>query len=254
MKPEILIENLVSRYREILSDNFIGMYVHGSYAMGCFNNAKSDLDYIIVCENEPDADAKKSIMDVTIAYERLAPAKGLEMHLMRRCDCEKYVHPPYFCLHYSGAHTNAYLSDPDNYISYMHGRDMDLGAHLTVLTNRGKTIAGPDIAEVFGPVPKEAYIESVMSDMDWSEGDCMYHVLNRCRTLALMRDGLVLSKKEGALWAIENMEKVHHPVILEALHCYETDAEMTSIVAAEKFCQRALDVIKSMLPKNTGLT
>jgi len=48
MKPEILIKSLASRYREILSDNFIGMYVHGSYAMGCFNNAKSDLDYIIL--------------------------------------------------------------------------------------------------------------------------------------------------------------------------------------------------------------
>ena len=254
MSAEKLLSILASRYSGILGDNFVGMYVHGSYAMGCFNAAKSDLDYIILCDDEPDADIKKQIMDVTIAYERFAPAKGLEMHLMRRCDCAEYIHPPYFCLHYSGAHTLAYLSDPDNYISYMHGQDMDLGAHLTVLTNRGKRIAGPEIPEVFGAVPKYAYIESVMSDMDWSDGDCMYHVLNRCRTLALMRDGLVLSKKEGALWALENVEKEHHPVITEALHCYETDAEMTSIAAAEKFCQKALDVIKSTLPKNTGLT
>ena len=249
MKPEILLTNLASRYRSIFSSNFIGMYVHGSYAMGCFNPSKSDLDYIIVCETEPDAKTKKQIMDATIAFERVAPAKGLEMHLMRRCDCENYVHPPYFCLHYSGAHTLSYLSDPDNHISYMHGRDMDLGAHLTVLTSRGLCICGPDISEVFGSVPKSAYIESVMSDMDWSEGDCMYHVLNRCRTLALMRDGLILSKKEGALWALDNMESAHHPVIREALSCYETDKSMSSIAEAEIFCQKTLDMIKSFLPK-----
>lgn len=236
MNAEKLLSILARRYGEILSDNFIGMYVHGSYAMGCFNAAKSDLDYIIVCENEPGNAAKKQIMDVTIAYERLAPAKGLEMHLMRRADCMEYIHPPYFCLHYSGAHTQAYLSDPDSYISYMHGQDMDLGAHLTVLTNRGLRLCGPEISDVFGPVPPKAYIESVMSDMDWSEGDCMYHVLNRCRTLALMRDGLVLSKKEGALWALKNMEAEHHSVIREALYCYEANEKMTSVAAAEDFC------------------
>lgn len=249
MEAAILLEMLGKRYSELLGANFVGLYVHGSYAMGCFNTAKSDLDYIVVCEAEPDAEVKKRIMDVTIAYERFGPAKGFEMHLMRRSDCENYVHPPYFCLHYSGAHTAAYISDPDNYISYMRGRDMDLGAHLTVLTKRGLRICGPDIADIFGPVPKEAHIESVMSDMDWSEADCMYHVLNRCRTLALMGEGAVLSKKEGALWALEHMEKAHHALIREALLSYETDKPMTSSAEAEIFCQKALDIIKSMLPK-----
>lgn len=249
MKPEILLSNLVSRYESILSTNFIGLYVHGSYAMGCFNPEKSDLDYIIVCETEPDAEVKKRIMDATIAFERVSPAKGLEMHLMLRRDCEEYVHPPFFCLHYSAAHTLSYLTDPDACICRMRGRDMDLGAHLTVLTNRGLRVCGPEIREILGPVPKEAYVESVMSDMDWSEGDCMYHVLNRCRTLALMRDGLILSKKEGALWALDNMESAHHPVIREALDCYDTDKTMVSIAEAEIFCQKALDMIKSFLPK-----
>ena len=244
-----LLDTLASRYASILGANFIGMYVHGSYAMGGFNPMKSDLDYIIVCESEPDAETKKQIMDATIAFERIAPAKGLEMHLMRRRDCESYVHPPYFCLHYSGAHTLAYLSDPDKYISYMHGNDIDLGAHLTVLTNRGLRICGPEISEIFGPVPKEAYIDSVMADMDWSEDDCMYHVLNRCRTLALMREGLVLSKKEGALWALDNIESAHHPVIREALGCYESAKAMTPTNEAEIFCQKTLDMIKSFLPK-----
>ena len=67
MNADKLLSLLASRYREILSSNFVGLYVHGSYAMGCFNAAKSDLDFIIVCDDEPSGDIKKQIMDVTIA-------------------------------------------------------------------------------------------------------------------------------------------------------------------------------------------
>jgi streptomycin 3"-adenylyltransferase len=88
-----------------------------------------------------------------------------------------------------------------------------------------------------------------MADMDWSEDVCMYHVLNRCRTLALMKSGLVLSKKEGAQWALENTDCSCHSIIREALACYESDKTMTSVAEAEIFCQNTLDMIKSFLPK-----
>jgi streptomycin 3"-adenylyltransferase len=121
----------------------------------------------------------------------------------------------------------------------MHGRDMDLGAHLTVLTNRGLRVCGPDIAEVFGPVPTQAYIESVMADMDWSEGDCMYHVLNRCRTLAYLADGKIRSKAECAEWMLKNTASDRHAVISEALACYTGGAAMSDISGAEEFCRAA---------------
>ena len=43
-------------------------------------------------------------------------------------------------------------------------------------------------------------------------------------------------------------------VIREALSCYEADTQMTLIAEAENFCQKSLNVIKSMLPKNIALT
>lgn len=253
MNAATLLDTLCSRYRTILGSNFVGMYVHGSYAMGSFNPLKSDLDYIIVCISEPDSETKKCIMDTTIAFERFGPAKGLEMHLMRRCDCEKYEHPPYFCLHYSGAHTQAYLSDPDIFVSRMHGRDMDLGAHLTVLTNRGYCVCGSDIADVFGPVPEEAYIESVLSDLGWSEGDCMYHVLNRCRTLAYIADGNIRSKAEGAKWALDNIETERwHSIIRDAFECCISDAVMSDVAGAEEFCRAADEYIGAHIGKTTN--
>jgi len=247
MNAATLLNTLCNRYKTILGANFVGLFVHGSYAMGCFNPLKSDLDYIIVCEDVPGDSEKKAIMDTTIAFERMAPAKGLEMHVMLRRNCMDVCYPPLFELHYSGAHTEAYLSDPDRYIEYMHGEDPDLGAHLTVMHHRGLRIAGPDVSEVFGAVPKSYYIESVLEDLGWSEGDAMYHVLNRCRTLALASGGAVLSKKEGALWALEHVDKRHHGVIRDALCCYETGDDFPSSEDARLFCEESLKTIKNLL-------
>lgn len=247
MNAAILLATLCKRYQAILVDNFVGMYVHGSYAMGCFNPLKSDLDFIIVCEDVPGDAEKKAIMDTTIAFERAAPAKGLEMHVMLRRHCTEVCYPPRFELHYSGAHTEAYLSDPDRYIGYMQGEDPDLGAHLTVMHERGLCISGPEVFEVFGAVPKQFYIDSVMEDLGWSEGDAMYHVLNRCRSLALAACGAVLSKKEGALWALENVESGYHAMIREALRCYESGDEFVPGEEARLFCEESLKTIKNLL-------
>ncbi|WP_155832630.1 nucleotidyltransferase domain-containing protein [Butyrivibrio sp. AE3006] len=45
---EKVLNEFVEQTKEILGDNLVGIYLHGSYVMGCFNLQKSDLDLIIV--------------------------------------------------------------------------------------------------------------------------------------------------------------------------------------------------------------
>ena len=45
---ESLIKDYVERSGEILQDNLVGVYLHGSSVMGCFNPEKSDIDLIVV--------------------------------------------------------------------------------------------------------------------------------------------------------------------------------------------------------------
>lgn len=246
MSPEKLLDILTDRCREILGGDLVGIYVHGSYAMGCFNPAKSDIDFIIVCESEPADNVKRQIMDMVIALERMGPAKGLEMHLMTRGDCREYADPPNFVLHYSGAHTQAYLSDPKEYTTRMRGQDMDLWAHITVLRARGTAWHGPDISEVFLPVPEGAYMRSVLAELGWEAGDGMYHVLNHCRTLSYLDDGRIRSKAEGAQWALENMEPRFRGVIREALECYKGGRAM-KIDGAAYFCECAIAKIRRFM-------
>ena len=47
---ESLIKDYVERSREILQDDLVGVYLHGSSVMGCFNPDKSDIDLIVVVD------------------------------------------------------------------------------------------------------------------------------------------------------------------------------------------------------------
>ena len=46
--PEKIIEEFVSRSESILGGNLVGVYLHGSSVMGCYNPMKSDLDFLVV--------------------------------------------------------------------------------------------------------------------------------------------------------------------------------------------------------------
>ena len=208
---EKLLNCLLSRYTEILGGNLIGFYLHGSYAMTGFDPSKSDLDFILVCETEPDDAIKRSVLDTTFAYMLIGPKKGLEMHMVLSKDVSFPVYPPRFVLHASPAHTHNYLLNPKEYISRMKGTDADLTAHFAVTYERGRAVMSPDVKTLFRPVPRKAYLASIAGDFAWSADDCEYNVLNRCRTAAYLAEGKILSKTEGAEWALAHLSRASLP-------------------------------------------
>ena len=177
-------------------------------------------------------------MDATFAYLHLAPAKGLEMHLVLKRDVLHPVYPPHYVLHASPAHTEAYLLDPKGCLARLKGRDPDLTAHFAVMYARGRAFRGPAVRSLFQPVPHQAYLQSIANDMKWDPADALYHVLNACRTAAYLADGSILSKTEGATWALAHLPPRDHPLIREALRCAQGDRELPATKEAEIFCQR----------------
>ena len=54
----------------------------------------------------------------------------------------------------------------------------------------------------------------------------MYIILNLARVLAYIKDGLVLSKKEGGEWALKNVHERYHSLIQNALTEYAEDVNI----------------------------
>ena len=225
-----VIDDFVTTAKEIIGEKLTGIYLHGSLVMGCFNPDKSDIDLIIVIEESISDDQKMKFMERVVVLNQQAPAKGLEMSIVLRKYCNSFVYPTPFELHFSPAHLKWFRDAPQDYVQNMKGDDKDLAAHFTIIRQYGVTLYGEEIEKVFAEVPRQNYMDSIWEDVQSAKEEIqeepMYITLNLCRVLAFCRNGLYLSKQEGARWAMEHLSAEYTPIISEALTCYQTNRDM----------------------------
>ena len=247
------MENLLVRFteaaKESLGENLTGVYLHGSAAMGCFHQESSDLDLILVTEGRISNGAKLAFMERALALNAEAPAKGLEFSAALREACNPFVYPTPFELHFSNAHLRAYQEDPVRYIERMRGVDKDLAAHFTVIRAWGIALCGDAIPQVFGPVPRRDYLDSIWHDVEDAcreiVRDPVYYTLNLCRVLAQAEAGLVLSKRDGGRWALGRLPEAHRSAAAAALRGYETGtAEKIPATTLSHFAEYMLSEIR----------
>ena len=226
---ETLLTGFVEETKNILGENLVGVYLHGSAVMGCFNPEKSDVDLIILVERPLSDPVKMAYLDMVVRYNALGPAKGIELSVVLRAVCRPFVYPTPYELHFSAGHLDWYQTDPEEYIRELKGTDKDLAAHFTIITHRGKCLWGAPIREVFGEVPARDYMDSLWYDVENAPEEITeyptYLTLNLARVLAYREEGLVLSKKEGAEWALDRLPEAYRPLLLAALREYTENAE-----------------------------
>ena len=230
LQTDSLIDDFVERSKDILCYNLVGVYLHGSLVMGCFNPQKSDIDLIIVVDEPLSDSVKRAYMDMVVEINPCGPAKGIEMSIVLRRVCKPFVYPTPFELHFSSGHLEWYRAHPKDYIREMNGTDKDLAAHFTVINHRGKCLYGVPVKDVFSEVPSCDFMDSLWHDIEGAAEEItenpMYLTLNLARVLAYQEDGLVLSKKEGGEWAIKTLPLEYHPLITDAMREYSESAEV----------------------------
>ncbi len=245
LQTDSLINGFVKRSKDILRDNLVGVYLHGSLAMGCFNPQKSDIDLIIVIDRHLSDSDKKAFMEMTVEYNALGPAKGIEMSIVLREVCKPFIYPTPYELHFSAGHLDWYRNDPDDYIRRMNGTDKDLAAHFTIINKRGRCLYGAQIQDMFAEVPSGDYMDSIWHDIEGAAEEItkypMYLTLNLARVLAYKKEGLVLSKKEGGEWALEHMPAEYHSLITDAMCEYSKGADIAyDDVLAKRYAEYVL--------------
>ncbi len=243
-----ILECFVERAREIFEGNLTGVYLHGSLAMGCFRQDKSDIDLIVVVEDDITDGQKMRFMKEVTALNKMAPNKGIEMSVVKAVYCREFVYPTPYELHFSIAHSDWFYRAPEEYISKMKGTDPDLAAHFTIINHYGVVLYGEQIREVFAQVPRENYVDSILADVENAEEDILenpvYVVLNLCRILAFLKDGQVLSKLQGGEWGQKNIDFIYGGIVGDALRCYTSDETMVvDKEAASRFCHMMRETI-----------
>lgn len=224
MKEWALLDVVTRTYAKILGQNLVGIYLHGSLAFGCFNWDTSDIDFIVVTEEAPAPEDKEALLTCLLSLDKSAPPKGFEMSVVLRRHCTHFAYPTPYELHFSNAHKAACMADKTAYCQNSCGTDKDLAAHFTVIRAVGRTLLGEDKAYVFSPVPASCYIDSIKDDIaNAAEAigeNPVYVVLNLCRVLVYIKEGLVLSKKDGGVWGEKILPPKYGAVAAEARKRY----------------------------------
>lgn len=215
---------------EVLGRKLVGVYVHGSAAMGGFTFAQSDLDYLALVSAPLTALERKKLSALFLeTYGEGAPANGIEMSIVvERFAGKDFRYPTPYEFHMGTKKQIAFHGRPHRRVM----TDPDLAAHFTITRHRGICIYGKPIRSAFTRVPHQDYLASVALDSEQSfqkiqrgtgSAPCVvprYAVLNFCRVLALITDGLVTSKAEGALWGLRHVPRRYQPIVAAALQEY----------------------------------
>jgi len=221
MFPELneLLGELVARVQSILSDNFAGAYLTGSFALGA-GDLHSDCDFLVVTEDRVTAEQERALRELHDEFPTRSGhwTHNLEGSYAARPDLE----------------TLAALTQQWLYID-RGWREMQWSTHCNtederwVLRERGITLAGPDPREFVRAVPADALrskmprlIESFLPDLfSWTSFDIAwsqrYAVTTLCRMLYTLDTGEVASKQASLEWAKHALIPAWHELIQQVL-------------------------------------
>ncbi|MFN8465552.1 MAG: DUF4111 domain-containing protein [Caldilineaceae bacterium] len=222
------IDDLASFLCEIEQNNLIGVYLHGSLAMGCFRLGQSDVDLLILVQ-EPAPPERVRAWTQQILQSSGNPAP-LELSVLTRAQYTPWQHPAPFTFHFSEEWRPGLLAALDAK-SGCDGQqentlDPDLAGHFTVTQRRGVCVTGTPIARAIPDIPWPNYLDSILRDFTWAceraQDNPVYLVLNTCRIWAAVVDELVLSKAEGAIWAMPRLPPDIRAIVATAADLYRT--------------------------------
>jgi len=221
------VGRLTDGLRALLVDNLLGVYLHGSLAMGGFNPDRSDIDLLAVTQERMSAAAKHDVARLLLDLSS-APCP-VEISFLSRPDLVPWTFPTPFNFHFSEMWRKRIAADIASGAwrqwEGTSATDPDLAAHIMVLRHRGVVLWGQPIDRVFPEVPISDYVAAIW-DHDTKGAAAsiaespVYVILNLCRVLLFLEEGRIASKDEGGEWGARALPPEYRKVIHHALRLY----------------------------------
>jgi hypothetical protein len=205
-----VLADLLQRAREILGEQFVGMYLYGSLAGGDFNPDRSDIDFVIVTRDLLPQTAVDNLeqMHKELAESGSKWAGKLEGQYIPLQELRRY-NPE-----------GPQLPTINEGRFYLAGQGQDWVIQRHVLRERETIVAGPSIRDHIEPVSADDMRDAVTAvlhdwwapiaaDPEWLDGRPDYlafAVQTMCRVLYTLAHGTAVSKTEAARWAIEALD------------------------------------------------
>ena len=198
-----------------LGSALVGVYVHGSAALGGWLAHVSDLDILVVTDGPATRGVLVPFGEEISGLARSGPASGIELSVIDR-ELARDPRAPWNYLLHAAAPCDPRSSTR---VVFDDGAgDPDLLMHIAVTRAAGVPVRGPDPADLFGDAARHSVLAYLASELEWAlrEAPETYAVLNACRALAYLEDGLIVSKVAGGVSGVARLPQ-HQGLIARAL-------------------------------------
>lgn len=227
--PELnaVLAEFLSSARDLLQVRFVGMYLHGSLAVGDFDR-HSDVDFVIAITRDVSDEELPALQRMHARIHALPSQWAqrldgtyLTTEMLRRALPDNPLH-----LYLDNGASQLVRSDHDNYIR-----------HRYILREKSLTLAGPSPLTLIDPVSPDAiqtearellrswigpYIaDSAPLGNAYSQP---YTVVTLCRLLYTWQHGDTVSKRAAAQWASSVLDERWIPLIQRAWYARSTPA------------------------------
>jgi len=217
-----ILNMLLANGKEILGDQFVGMYLYGSLSSGDFNPASSDIDFLFV--------TRDSLPEETISKLEAMHNQTWATSLKRAGKLEGAYIPKALIRRHDPNGASCPTVNEGKFYLDRPGSDWIIQRH--VVREYGVVIEGPDPKTLIDSVTLEEIRGSVMGvlrewwfpmldDSSWlrdhERGYHSYAILSMCRALHALEYGTIVSKPVAARWAQAKLGIQWSEVIEQAL-------------------------------------
>ncbi|MBV9712527.1 MAG: DUF4111 domain-containing protein, partial [Ktedonobacteraceae bacterium] len=228
IKGEVI--TLQNEFLRLLEPKLLGIYLHGSLALGGFQPARSDIDLIAVVTEQVDVSLKRELIELLLRISNMP--RPLDVYVLAQKDLFPFQPPPPFELHYHEQFRDTLQQEIRNG-NWQHWNDTthsdaDLTLSLAILQRSGIALSGQPIEDTLPAIPEATFRDALVQALESARAklpqDPVSFVLNACRTLAHFQDGSILSKDAGGDWGLLHLPEPFHPLIQQSLALYRGEA------------------------------
>jgi predicted nucleotidyltransferase len=218
-------ERALRLVREVLGQDVLGAYQHGSAVLGGVQPT-SDIDILVVTGRLATLVEKRRIVQGLMALSAPFPPPGLErcveLTVVAQAQVRPWRYPPSFDLQY-GEWLRQRFERGDS-LPLQPAVNLDLTTLLTIVLLGDQPLFGPPPGELLDPVPAEDCIKAMVSDidgfMDEFEDDTRNLLLRLARIWQTVVTGVIDRKDRAAAWARERLPSEHQQLMVRARAMY----------------------------------
>jgi predicted nucleotidyltransferase len=222
------LEEIVAILHGEMADELVGVYLHGSLAMGAYDPGRSDVDVLAVCA-EPLPRPRRAALGRALDALLRPPGVELEFSLVTRAAIASAAAPP-FEVHVTTHEERSVVDGADR------PGDEDLVLHFAMTRARGRSLAGPEPGKLFPEPDRRRLIEGFLADLGWGREEgaaageghhepefawIAYRVLNAARSWRYLETGELGSKVEGAEWVQERSDRPEDGALVAAAVAFQ---------------------------------